>query len=72
MCRRVEACLDKLPTRSGERLRVWRVIQVLEGIGTPEAQGVLKTLAEGAPASRLTQEAKASLERLAKRAGSGS
>jgi hypothetical protein len=51
----------------GERLRLWRVIQVLEGIGTPEAQALLKTLAGGAPGSRLTQEAKASLERQAKR-----
>ena len=72
--RRIEALLDKAGTGtwSGERLRLWRVIEVLEGIGTPDAQAVLKTLAEGAPASRLTQEAKASLERLAKRAGSGS
>ena len=58
--------LEKSATWSGARLRVWRVIQVLEGIGTPEAQAALKTLADGAPASRLTQEARASLERLAK------
>jgi len=71
MRRRVERLLEKLPTwaMSGERLRLWRVIQVLEGIGTPEAQQVLQTLASGAPASQLTQEARASLERLAKRAG---
>jgi hypothetical protein len=39
----------------------------LEHIGTPEAQEVLRTLAKGAAEARLTQEAKASLEWLAKR-----
>jgi len=68
---RVDALLDKLQNLSGERLRLWRVIRVLEAIGTPETQAVLKTLSAGAPASRLTQDAKASLERLAKRAGAG-
>jgi WD domain, G-beta repeat len=67
--KRVDGLLDKLPSVSwsGERLRLWRVIQVLEGIGTPEAQAVLKKLAQGAPASRLTQEARASLQRLVPR-----
>ncbi len=60
--------VEKSATWSGEWLRVWRVIQVLEGIGTPEAQAVLHKLAEGTPASRLTAEAKASAQRLAKRA----
>jgi RNA polymerase sigma factor (sigma-70 family) len=64
MSRRVNALLNKLQGWSGECLRLWRVIQVLEGIGTPGAQAVLKTLAQGAPGSRLTQEAKASLGRL--------
>jgi hypothetical protein len=45
-------------------------ILTTRGIGTPEAQVVLKTLAKGAPDSRLTQEAAASLERLAKRPAS--
>jgi len=68
---RVQTLLEKEKTRpwEGERLRLYRVIQVLEAIGTPEAQALLKTLAAGAPSSRLTQEAQASLERLAKRAG---
>jgi len=51
---------------SGDRLRRWRVIQALEGVGTPEAQSELKALAEGAPVSRLTQEAQAALDRLRK------
>ena len=53
---------------SPETLRGLRAIQALEHIGTGEAQLVLKELAQGAPEARLTQDAKASLERLAKRA----
>jgi hypothetical protein len=47
-----------------------RALEVLEHIATPEAQQVLKTLATGAPEARLTQEAKASLARLARRTAS--
>jgi len=36
---------------------------VLEYIGTPGARQVLESLSEGAPEARLTQEAKASLDR---------
>jgi hypothetical protein len=42
-------------------------VEILEHIGTPSARQVLDELAKGAAAQRLTQEAKASLERLAKR-----
>jgi hypothetical protein len=48
-------------------MRVLRVIDVLEKIGTPDAQAVLDGLARGAPEADLMQEAKASLQRLAKR-----
>jgi hypothetical protein len=44
-----------------------RAVEVLEHIGTPEAQDVLTTLGKGAPEARVTREAKASLERLGKR-----
>jgi hypothetical protein len=47
-----------------ERLQALRAVEVLERIGTPEARKVLETLATGAPAARLTREAKASLGRL--------
>jgi WD40 repeat protein len=49
-----------------ERLRALRAIEVLERIGTPSAQELLKSLAAGAPEARRTQEAKSALERLAK------
>ena len=48
-----------------------RAVEVLERIGTPEARQVLAKLADGAPEARLTQEAKASLQRLAKRSAPG-
>jgi RNA polymerase sigma factor (sigma-70 family) len=53
--------------RSPERLQRLRAVQVLERIGTPAAREVLKRLAGGQRESRLTGEAKASLERLARR-----
>jgi len=50
-----------------ELLRAWRSVLVLEQIGTPEARQLIASLAKGAPAARLTIEAQASLERVAKR-----
>jgi hypothetical protein len=44
-----------------------RAITALERIGSTDAQAVLRTLAGGAPGARETEEAKASLERLAGR-----
>jgi WD40 repeat protein len=52
----------------GEILRGVRAAAVLERIGSPEARRLLERLARGAPAARLTREAKSSLERLARRA----
>ncbi len=49
-----------------EDLRTLRAIEVLERIASPESRAVLKTLASGSQESRLTREAKASLERLAR------
>jgi WD40 repeat protein len=48
-------------------LRGIRAVETLEAIGTKEAREKLAGLAHGTPEARLTQEAKASLERLAKR-----
>jgi RNA polymerase sigma factor (sigma-70 family) len=50
--------------RGPEVLRGLRAIQALEYLGTPAARQVLAALAAGSPEARLTQEAKATLERL--------
>jgi WD40 repeat protein len=50
--------------RGQEVLRGYRAIQILEYAGTPDARQLLQALAKGAGAARITQEAKASLERL--------
>jgi RNA polymerase sigma factor (sigma-70 family) len=51
--------LDELP----ELLRGVRAVEVLEGLGTPEALQAVQTLAQGAAEARLTREANATLER---------
>jgi WD40 repeat protein len=62
---------DLLPAseivRSRDVLQAVRAIEVLERIGTAEAQQILNTLAQGMPEARATREAKASLERLRER-----
>jgi hypothetical protein len=69
--RRLEPLVEKIQRgqwpASGERLRIWRALEVLERAGTPEAKEVLAALANGAPGARQTGEAKAALERLAQR-----
>jgi hypothetical protein len=65
---RAEKLLAQLePPVCPRRLRVMRALEVLEHIGTAEAQGVLGGLAEGSPEALLTQDSRASLERLARR-----
>jgi RNA polymerase sigma factor (sigma-70 family) len=67
--KRVEALLGdiKAGARMPESLRYVRAVEVLEQIGSRDAQDVLKTLAGGMPTARLTREATAARERLAKR-----
>jgi hypothetical protein len=66
--RRVRALLEALPRESSpEALQQSRALQVLELLGTTEARRLLKILAQGAAEARLTQEARSSLQRLAKR-----
>jgi hypothetical protein len=69
---RLERLLEKLdgPVPSAAQLRIIRAVQVLEYTGDREARMLLNNLAQGLPATRLTREAKAALERLAK-AGTG-
>jgi WD40 repeat protein len=64
--RRVELIMQKLnaPVTASDRLRSLRAIEVLERIGTAEAREVLQTIAQGDPGSRLTSEARKTLERL--------
>jgi WD40 repeat protein len=68
--RRIEKLLQKLPESlplpSPEQMRQLRALAVLEYAGMPEAKKCLKTLAGGIVEARLTGEAKAALERLAK------
>jgi WD40 repeat protein len=67
--RRLDQLLDKLqgPVTAPERLRQLRAVEVLEHVGSPEAREVLEKLAGGAPEARLTREARAALDRLARR-----
>ena len=69
--RRLEDLLVKASSAwwdvSGERLRSLRAVEALELDGAKEAREVLETFAAGAEGARLTEEAKAALERLAKR-----
>jgi RNA polymerase sigma factor (sigma-70 family) len=67
--RRAEELLRKLPlTGSGERLRQFRAVEVLEGLATPEARRLLREWGRGAPEALLTRESRAALERLDRRA----
>jgi len=61
---RLEAIAKSLDEVSGARLRQVRALEVLEMLGTPQVRDMLKTVAEGASAARLTREAKAALGRL--------
>jgi WD40 repeat protein len=63
---RIDKLLKGIQT-SPERVLMYRAMMVLEQIGTPEAREVLKSLARGTKGVELTEEAKASLARLAKR-----
>ena len=63
--RRIESVLHKLETT--QNLRNTRATEMLELMNTAEARELLQSLAAGSPEAHLTLEAKASLERLAKR-----
>jgi hypothetical protein len=68
--RQIEALLDAPPAvMAGEELRALRAVEVLERIGSPEARRLLDRLAGGAPAARLTRDAKAALDRLNRQPG---
>jgi hypothetical protein len=62
--RRAERLLQALQSPSGEALRTARALEALERCGA-EARPLLTALAGGAPAARVTREARAILARLA-------
>jgi WD40 repeat protein len=64
---RIKQVLSKLEPSSPERLRELRAIQVLEYAGTAKTKACLRTWAKDAAFTRLTREAEAALERLAKK-----
>ena len=55
--------------RDPETLRHLRALEVLEHVGTAEAQTIIHDLSEGLAGARVTREAKDSLQRLKKRQG---
>jgi hypothetical protein len=67
---RVDKLLEKAhgPVRVPEQIRALRALEVLELIGSAEARQLLEQLGQGAAEARVTQEAKAAVQRLAARA----
>ncbi|MBI1917075.1 MAG: PD40 domain-containing protein [Planctomycetes bacterium] len=67
--RRLEQLLEALSGTAfaPDVLQGLRAVEVLEHIATPQARRVLEAMAAGLPTAPVTQEARASLERLAKR-----
>lgn len=63
--KQIAETIDAIP--GPEVLQTSRAIVVLERIGSPDARGILESLARGAPGARATEEAAAALKRLAKR-----
>jgi hypothetical protein len=66
---RVELILKKSDGKLPNYWRALRALEALEQIGTPEAREVFEALADGTSGNWLNQEARAVLQRLAKRPG---
>jgi WD40 repeat protein len=64
--KRIELILKNPPTlgRTASNLRSYRSVQILEQIGTREAVDLLRRWAKGPPDTILTEQARASLERM--------
>src|SRR5262249_24137294 len=67
MRQRMEKLLVKLqgPVTAPELVRLLRAVEALERMGTPEAVQGFQTLTQGAPAHRVTGDARAAGRRLA-------
>lgn len=63
--RRLEELRDQVTSLrlDGERLRVYRAVEILERIGSSQARQVLQSLATGAPGALVTTSAQAALKR---------
>ena len=68
--RRIDGLLKKLDpiVVTTEQLREGRALQVLEGLGSPDALRLLRELSRGAAGARLTEDAAAAIERLERHA----
>jgi WD40 repeat protein len=68
LSRHVRELLDRVEQGNSlpEKLRESRAITALERIGTPEARQLLLALSKGASGARLTEDARAALERLSR------
>ena len=66
--RRIDELLRAAKKWSPNDLQILRAIQVLEYVGKPTTMDILQRIAAGAPESRLTMEAQASLARLTSKA----
>jgi WD40 repeat protein len=67
--RRLEGLLAKAykaaePFGTSERIGQWRMLEMLEKIGTPDATQVVRDIAGGAPGAQLTLAAQATLSRM--------
>jgi hypothetical protein len=66
--KRIEHLLERLTKQTPPAaLKGLRAVEVLEHLGSADAKHILLSLSGGAPQAQITREAKASLERLARR-----
>lgn len=66
---RIERLLERLVTGQAppaEQLRAMRALELLETLNTPEARATVQTVSKGAAGARLTKDAHATLNRMAK------
>jgi hypothetical protein len=73
VCKRLERLLERMGTGATmptEQLEALRTLELLESLGTPEARQAVEAIARGVPRARLTREAKAVEQRLARRLAS--
>lgn len=61
--KRISSLLQKI-SNAPEPLQALRAMQVLEAIATPDAEQIIRELAQGLPESRVTQEARATIQRM--------